>query len=166
MWRPPSQLTINSFPLKTTYLHFSFFFYSISITALTSPCLSFLGLTPSQGVDFPHKSLTSTKWPQLGSFCGACSRHFALLGTLLQSDTASFGSEAFPAVKLPQGRTTLNPPAQQEQAPASPGQTHLAAKLQGPERSPELRRAQLTYRKTENNPLFIQYAKLQLNKFF
>lgn len=85
----------------------------------------------------PHINKAAT----LSSFSGAFTRHFATLGTLLQSGTASLGSVDFPGVQPPLGRMILNPSAQQKQVPAFPMQTHLAVKLPGLERrSPDLRR--------------------------
>jgi len=99
---PPSQLTINSFPLKTTYSSQERHSTGITFHSCHSPhhsCLHYLSPTPSQGVDFPHKSLTSAKQPQLSSFSSAFTRLFTTLGTLWQPGTVSWGSVGFLGVQ-------------------------------------------------------------------
>lgn len=106
--------------------------FSISIPVLTSPTPVF---TPSQGLGFPHKSLTSSK-SQLSSFCDRFLQHFLALGRHFVAARHSF-------VRLC-GFPGLQPPAQ---AGTFPVQAHLAVTPQGMERSTDLSRLYLTYRK-------------------
>lgn len=112
--------------------------FSISTPVLTSPTSIFPVLAPSQGLDFPHKSLTSTSHNSV--FCDTfCSISLLRAGTLWQSGAVLWGS-----VALQVCRTRHLPSAK------TPGwQKHLAGKHkpQGVQRSPALSRPSLTYRK-------------------
>lgn len=104
IWCPPSEITINCFLLKTTYYCQRCHSMGIILHFYPSPHQShpsFPSLTPSQGLDFLHKSLTSTKQTQLSSFLATFLQHFTALGALWQLGTVLSGSVG-PQVCSPQ----------------------------------------------------------------
>lgn len=142
IWWPPSEIPINCFSLKTTYYSQGCHSTGIILHFYPSPHQShpsFPSLTPSRGLNFPHKSLTSTKQPQFSSSVVtffSISLLWTLCGSQVQFSQAPWTSGcAAPSTPCPARAGTF------------PVQTHLAVKPQGMERSPHLRRPYLTYRK-------------------